>query len=218
MIKGYIGLLGEGKTLNMVYDLMEHLKNGRRVITNTPISFVEKKKEYHAEFINNGYEFQKKLLTEENCVFAIDEASIFFPSQFWNKLSGEYIMRFAQARKYQTDIYYTSQGWNHTIKRLRDLTNVVAKCRSIKYPFVNFKIYKAIHYDPEFFAQRIIASPSVERKYILSTRTLYPSQQRKVFRAYQTMYRVEASALTDIKIKPTNSIVNEEKSDDLFDL
>jgi len=198
MIKGYIGLLGMGKTLNMVYDLMEILKQGRRVISNTPIDFVWKKSEYHAEFVNNGNEFQDKLLHEENCVFAIDEASIFFPNYFWNKLSGEYIMKFAQARKYRTDIYYTSQGYNHTIKRIRDLTNIVTKCTTINLPFLRIPIFRAIDYDPEFFAQRIISTPAVEKRYILRTRTLYPSKYRPVFKAYQTMHRVQASALTSI--------------------
>jgi len=180
MIKGYIGLLGMGKTLNAVGDLMEIMKDGRRVISNTPIDFSHKGKEHHAEFINDGLMFQQKLLTEENATFFIDEASIFFPSQFWNKLSGSYIMKFAQARKYGVDIYYTSQGYNHTIKRIRDLTNIVTKCTAWKIPILNIPIFNATEYDPEFFAQRIISSPSVEARYILKRKTLYPSKYKKI--------------------------------------
>jgi len=198
MIKGYIGLLGMGKTLNMVGDLMELMKDGRRIISNTPISFQYKGKELHAEFINDGLEFQSALLNESNATFAIDEASIFFPSQFWNKLTGAYIMKFAQARKYGVDIYYTSQGYNHTIKRIRDLTNLVVKCTAWRIPLTKLQIFDATTYDPEFFAQRIISSPAVERRYILGRKRLYPAQYKKIMRAYQTMYRIQASALTSI--------------------
>lgn len=198
MIRAYIGLLGQGKTLNATYDIMELLRKGARVISNTPIQFEEKGNTFYAEYVNNGKEFQRKLKTEENCVFFIDEASIFFPSFFWDKLDGTYIMRFAQARKYRTDIFYTSQGYNHTIKRLRDLTNEVVKCTARKLPILSIPLYVATTYDPEFFAQRIISSPTVEQRYIIRSRILYPSEYRRVYRAYNTMQRVESSALTNI--------------------
>lgn len=200
MIRGYIGLLGQGKTLNMVYDLIAEMKTGRRVISNTPIIFDWKGKRYQAALKQSARELERSILNEEDAIIAIDEASIFFPSYFWNKLSAEYIMRFAQARKYGLDFYFTSQGWNHTISRLRDLTNEVVKCKSFKIPFTPFGIFRGVVYDPEFFAQRIISSPTVEKQYILRTRTLFPSDYRFVMKAYQTMYRVEASALAEVKI------------------
>ena len=208
MIKAYVGLPGTGKTLNMVYDLMQLMVQGRRVISNTPIQFVYKKKEYSAEYVGRDTEFQRKIFTERNCILAIDEASIFFPSAFWNQLRGEYIMKFAQTRKYQMDIFYTSQGYNHTLKRLRDLTNVVAKCTQIRLPFMPL-MFKTTNFDPEFFETRFIGSEKLMQQYIISKRVLYPSQVRKVIKAYNTMHTIEDSLLTDIgsEVKSQEKVV-----------
>jgi len=198
MIKAYIGLPGTGKTFNMVFDLMKLMVDGNRVISNTPINFKVKGKEYSSEYVGSRKEFERKIIYEENCVLAVDEASIFFPSYFWDKLPGEYIMKFAQTRKYKTDIYYTTQRFSHTMRRLRDLTNIVTKCSNASFPLLG-RIFVSTDYDPEFFEQRIIASPAVEKKYILSTRRIYPSSARRVYSAFNTLHRVEASALVDIK-------------------
>lgn len=200
MIRGYIGLLGEGKTLSMINDSVDFLvpkkkeEFGRRIITNVPFVWKHRGTEYKPIFYE-GKQFERALLTEVNALFLIDEASIVFPSYFWNKLSGSYLMRFAQARKYGLDIFFTSQGWNHTIKRLRDLTNIVVKCEKVKVPFYG-TIMRNIHYNPDFFMNKIMLSPQMERKYILGRKFITKGRQNKLFKAYDTMFTISASALT----------------------
>jgi len=215
MIKGYVGLLGKGKTLNMVYDLMNLMRKGRRVISNTPIEFKEKGKIYKAEFVGNGKAFTESIITSWNCTIAIDEASVFLPSNFWHKLPPEYIMKFAQSRKYGCDFYYTTQGIGHTIKRLRDLTNMIAKCTRHRYlylPFTPF-VYNAEFYDPMFFATRITTRKN-SRRFVIFSRTLYPSEYKRVFQAYSTKFVVANSAVAKMRFvgqpgfTPSNGITD----------
>lgn len=200
MIKGYVGLLGQGKTLNMVYDLMQLMKRGRHVITNTPIKFHYKGRNYEAEHIGNGKAFTESLITRWNATFAIDEASVFLPSNFWSKLPPEYIMKFAQSRKYGVDFYYTTQGIGHTIKRLRDLTNMIAKCRRHRYlklPFLPY-IYEAEFYDPAFFRTSITTKKNA-RRFMIFKRKLYPSTYKGIFEAYNTKFVVQDSAMVKMR-------------------
>jgi len=197
MIKGYIGLPGMGKTLNMVYDLREQMINGATVISNTPIAFRHKGKQYEARRIDHEAEYRKALVDCENCIFVIDEASVYLPSYFWSKLPGSLLMKFAQTRKYSTDIYYTTQGYNHTVKRLRDLTNFVVKCRKVRIPFTSLMAFNSTVYDPEFFEQKIIGSPEWAKQYIVSQRTIYPTTAQAVYKMYDDMYRVSTSALAE---------------------
>lgn len=201
MLRAYIGLLGQGKTLNMVYDLIQEMIAGRRVITNTPIAFRHKGKTFRAEFVDDGKEFERMIKKEEDCIFGIDEAAIMFPSYYWKNLPMSYILKLAQARKYKTDFFYTSQGYNHTISRLRDLTNEVVKCRQFPAPLpfwiFNKPIFQAITYDPEFFDKQIM-DEKMEKRFIIKRKILFYNDYKIVFDAYDTMYRVNHSALGNV--------------------
>ena len=148
MIRGYLGQFGSGKTLNMVWDLIQAMARGRKVISNTPIEllydpFLGKKRYLKAEFIAEGDRFQWALEHRENCILAIDEAAVYLPSTYWSKLPPALIVKFAQQRKYRTDFYYTSQVYGHAIKRLRDLTHVVYLCRRrVLFPYIKIGKFK----------------------------------------------------------------------------
>jgi len=113
MIRSYVGLLGYGKTLFLVRSCIKALLEGRRVISNTPIKFTHNNKVYEAEFLPDGKMFQARMIFDSKCVFAIDEAAIVFPAYFWNNIPVDFLMKFAQARKYECDFYYTTQGFTH---------------------------------------------------------------------------------------------------------
>lgn len=192
MIYGYIGLPGTGKTLNMVRDCMEDMISGRTVLSNTPIRFEHKGQEYKSIFVASAKNFEQEILKARDMTIAIDEASVFFPSNFWRDLPGEFIIKFAQTRKYKLDFRYTTQGLKHTIKRLRDLTNLIGKCQNGK--FFGKDIFKITWFDPEFFEHQIL-NPDRIQEFIVDRKTIYYSEAKRIFKAYDTDYFVEASAL-----------------------
>jgi hypothetical protein len=217
MIRAYVGEFGSGKTANMVWDLMTAMKKGRKVITNTPIKFwhdpiIGKKRLYEAECIAHGDQFLDALAYRENCIFAIDEAAVYLPNIYWSKMPPELIVKFAQQRKYRTDFYFTSQGFGHTVKRLRELTHIVLLCRRkyiFPFPHLRFKLFnKKIHLGPVMAFQTRAFNPAMfqgawtQKKYErfhYYTRNLYPSQIRRIFKAYDTEYVVDMSAMMRVK-------------------
>jgi hypothetical protein len=195
MIVAYVGDVGSGKTLNMVWDCMNAIYRGRHVISNTPIDCIydpifRKKRRIRAEFIPSGQGFLKALAYRENCIFALDEAAVYLPNYFWNKLPTELIVKFAQNRKYNTDIWYTTQGYGMAVSRLRELTQVVYKCYPTRVLFT--KCYKRDRFNPAYFKGE--QTWKKREKYFKGSRTLYPSQIKRIFKAYDTHFVVDASA------------------------
>lgn len=217
MIRGYLGEFGSGKTLNMVWDLIEAMSKGRHVISNTPIKILwdppfKKKKWLEAEFIPQGDLFQKAVAYREHCIFAIDEAEVYLPNIFWNKMPPELIVKFHQQRKYATHIWYTAQMFGHSVKRLRDLTHIIYACRKRTYsPRIRLgkfvipplELYGVKKFHPAYFH----GEPSIKKykRFYRGSRTLYPSQVRRVYRAFDTNYVVDFSAMMTVKgfMQPT---------------
>lgn len=189
MIRAYTGLLGSGKTLSMVNDARQLLIEGNKIFTNTPFAFMHKGKEYRPIFLQNPKDIEQKILTESDAVFCIDEAAIVFPNYFWNNLPIDYLLRFAQSRKYGLHFMYTTQRLNHTVKRLRDLTNIVVKVRKIRL-FQRWDFYENIYYDPEYFDFKVMSGTEMEKKFILGRKWILPNRARLLYNSYQTLYTV----------------------------
>lgn len=199
MIRAYIGLLGQGKTLSMINDASELLAKGRKVFTNVPFHLQDGTQATYLP----GKVFEQALKSEVNALFLIDEASIVLPSYFWNQLSSDYIIRFAQARKYGLDIFYTSQGYKHTIKRLRDLTNEIVKCT--KHNLFGIEFIKNVTYDPEYFDYKIISGTDFEKKFILKKKIINQKKLKKLYKMYDTMHLITESTTMGVgldKIEP----------------
>lgn len=206
MIRAYIGLLGSGKTLSMVYDAIPFVLQGKKVISNTPFFISDSRAKpdapnyktlggkvgYGPDLLASGADFQRAFYNESDCLFLIDEAAIILSAYDWNKMPFEVVMRFAQARKYGVDIFYTSQSLSHTVRRLRDLTNEVVKCRFYNL-FGMIQIIKNKVYDPEYYLSGRERGPKTEPDYLLDTRTLWPWQLKKLYKQYDTMYKVAYS-------------------------
>jgi len=209
MIIGYVGMFGYGKTLWMVHDTMKEMMKGRRVISNTPISFDSQGKHYEAEYIENRNQFMAKLISEEDCIFVIDEAGLFLPNNYWDKMPFELTAKLMQSRKYRCDFFYTVQRFGHATIKLRDLTNILVKC--FKRRFLGFFdiLYYAVEFDPELAELKLPFSSPLAKDYIISTKALYPSNYRRVYPAYDTMFKVVGSLLApetqsvDLKVDPT---------------
>lgn len=232
MIKLYVGNLGAGKTLHMVKDLMEQMKRGRKVISNTPIRFIEEKRWkdkkgiihntilHESITLADSKSFLEAIINARDAILAVDELAVFFPSNFWSKISGELIYKFAQSRKMRTDFYGTTQGWGHTIKRIRDLTNQVVMCSRKRFflplPYIHRWIdkntgkkkwrlglkrpilFRGTAYWPDFFYHK-----SLDRKkwkyYQIYQDMIYPSEAKRIFSAYNTYFRIKGSALTKMQ-------------------
>lgn len=225
MIAGYIGAVGAGKTLNMVYDLMEEMKWGHRVVSNTPINFEWRGRKYSAEFIRNSDDFKKAMFYEQNCILAIDEASVFLPNNYWNRIPPEMIAKFAQSRHFAMDMYYTSQGWGHTVKRLRDLTTDAFLCRRRRFfgfsslpvfPFIRRKwnnkyqrkewglktvdalVFERVRVSTAFFKSSATTYKRIKHM-IYNTRRIYPVQAQSIYPTYDTRFNITGSALVKME-------------------
>ena len=119
MITGYFGLPGSGKTYKLVQIARHYQKKGMRVFSNFKILGSE----YYTDF--------KEIIKEKKCVILIDEANLFLPSRLWTKIPVSMLYRLSQSRKFETDIYYTSQSPARIDKVLRELTNFYGHCRKI---------------------------------------------------------------------------------------
>jgi len=192
MIRGYIGLAGQGKTFSMVADAVEQMKKGRRVISNIPIKFRYWKKEYQSIYIS-GNQFMEYFLKENNALFLFDEASLLLPNYFWQNMPMELVFKLGQNRKFGLDIYYTSQGYSHTVRRLRDLSNEIVKCRKVnlfgKPTFIN------IYYDPEYFEHSTL-NVDQEKKFIIKRKVINIFDTAWLFKAYDSMYIVDTAGLS----------------------
>ena len=189
MIVGYIGLPAQGKTLGMVYDACKALKDEKRVISNIPITdtiFGSKRQAEYVEDITESFR------VTTNALICVDEASIVLPNYFWKKMNPRMLIRFAQVRKYGLDISYTSQGWSHTVKRLRDLTSFVVNC-------VHHRMWFAYEWlDPEYYYRNV---PRIYKKdYLQKTAYIFPPKLKSAYIAFNTLHVVAYSNLMDTDI------------------
>jgi hypothetical protein len=206
MIKAYVGLLGQGKTISMVNDAIPLLERGYNVVSNVDFTWKVKGKTYKPDFIYNARDFKDRLFNAVNTVILVDEASIVWSSYDWEKMRTDLIMKFAQSRKYGLHFFYTSQGFGHTLKRLRDLTNIVVKCERVNV--LGFKFIRNLVYNPEFFDFPIAPPLEMEKKFILRRKMLFPGRLRKLYKAYDTYARV---AFNDLQVGDIKDITENVK-------
>jgi hypothetical protein len=220
MIFGYVGEFGAGKTLNMVFDIMRQMIYWERhVFSNIPIEFYHNGRHYKADFIDDDKVFAKKIFDQRNTDIVVDEAGIYFPNFFWNKIPPKVLMQFHEQRKTGCNFYYTTQVNKHTVKRMRDLSYIIAYCYSYHILPINIhekigkfwlnieapKLFVCKYFKPSFFEGNSDSSKRYER-YYRGKRTLYPSDSKRVFKAYKTNFLVDSSPM------------NHEKPDDIPDV
>lgn len=228
MIRGYVGEFGSGKTLNMIWDAVQAMQRGRKIVTNTPIKIEMdgwwgRKYWLTAKHIQDADEYFEHLAYDMNCIFLVDEAGVYFPNQFWNKFPPVLIAKLNMQRKFHTDFWYTVPRQGHVVKKMRDLAHVLIKCskqtiipefRIFRRHFSGIQIYRARRFSPEYFEGAQNAKKY--ERYYRGTRTMWPSQVRRAYRAYDTEWIVDASALMNLKnfmkrIKQMKTVENPEE-------
>jgi hypothetical protein len=197
MIKGYTGMFGYGKTLWLVADVIDEMKKGRRVISNTPIRFKHKGQILEAQYVANRQEYMQYLITESNCIFVLDEAGIYLPNNYWDKMPFDLTAKLMQSRKYETDFYYTVQRFGHTTIKLRDLTNIIVKCYRKRFLGFGQIVFYAVDCDPEMVENKISINSPLAKEYILKVNKMYPSKYKKVFPTYDTKFKVVESLFVE---------------------
>jgi hypothetical protein len=200
MIRAYVGLMGEGKTLSMVNDALARLRAGQKVFSNVPFRNMKNglfDKNYKVQpTIVSTKELEELIISQDNALFCIDEANIVFPSYYWKKLSPEYLIRFCQTRKVKVDLFYTSQGFTHTVIRLRELTNEVVKCEH-RYFFGN-QFFINTGYDPEKF-DRDFTTEFQEQRAMIWRKRIYWGRAKYLFRCFDTYHIIDTSTVMGIE-------------------
>lgn len=200
MIRAYVGLMGEGKTLSMVNDALTRLRAGQRVFTNVPFRNLKSgffdKNYKHQPIILNTEQLEDAIISQDNALFCIDEANIVFPSYYWKKLNPQYLLRFCQTRKVKVDLFYTSQGFTHTVARLRELTNEVVKCEHRALFGNQFFINTA--FDPEKY-DKAFTTEYQERRAMTWKKRIYWGRAKYLFACFDTYHIIDTSTVMGIK-------------------
>lgn len=223
MIADYLGDPRQGKTFNAVYDLNRLLRQGRRVITNTPFFAIVNGKQINAEFYPDADEFMYYMLAAKAATVFIDEASLYFSSLRWNKINLDFFAKFRQAGKQSCDLIMTAQSFLDVAASLRkmvDTYNICTKRRwlidgeidfrseklnkktgftelrglCIRFPYV----YDMMRVKKEYFLSGAIHEENKEQ-WILGKRRLYPSLFRKYSKHYNHEYEITSSAVGDLE-------------------
>lgn len=123
MIRGYVGLLGQGKTYSMVVDALGYVRKERcQVFTNmTQLHFPE------AAYIPGA----EGLPLCRNGLIMLDEASTEMSSRFFHDQGRFTLAALRQSRKQGLDLWYTAQDFEDVDKSLRDVTNEVILCKRV---------------------------------------------------------------------------------------
>jgi hypothetical protein len=184
---GYYGWVGAGKTLSAVADIYARFKRDPNIVvlSNTPLVFPKVKgKEltqylwHTTEEIQEFFLFafsEENLLHERPTIVFIDEANLVLPSRLFAKLPPFFLSFFAQARKMNVHIYFTTQHFTRVELVLRELVEVWVKCERIM-PFGWIRMTE----------QEISPSGTIMEEHGNRIRFF----KKKYFKMYDTLYKV----------------------------
>lgn len=134
----YVGRPGSGKTLFVVRDGVELLRQGVRVAANIKVRDPFSGRE--SEPIHSWLDFLRlavdAIITGEPIVFLIDEINQWAPARFWNKVPGWWLTLMSQRRHFGVGIIASAQNYEGVEAYLRRLVNsiVFLKKLNIKVP------------------------------------------------------------------------------------
>lgn len=201
MIRQYYGRLGEGKTTMMLYDAWSFLAEPKKysIVTNQPIRI-----NLHGKVIEYPPLEQEELIeafmTKVNTLFLLDEIHLIFPSKDKNVISDDLAGRLSYMRKYGNALLYTSQGYNHVHKRIRDLTNEICKVKRTKLN--PFWAHVGTYYDPEIFDASLKTNEEQLEKMVIYRRYAWRWTINKIYKSFETTYTTKSNKFTREFINP----------------
>lgn len=216
MIKAFCGRFGSGKTLSLVNEALPWIKNGFKIVSNTPIDasrvvfdrtrldgrhipFVWK--HYPIDLVSDLDSFFYKFINGADTIFLLDEAALWLNSYKWDKIPDEVYNKFLQPRKYNVHFLYTTQFFQFVAKKLRMITDLSVECsvplrglpnKKIPYDQGAPIIVRQITYNPLYYDQRIW-SLDVEKKYIVGRSFIFGNKLKEVFGSYDTKDKVKGA-------------------------
>lgn len=202
MIRQYIGRLGEGKTTMMIYDAWKYLTDNRgiyKIVTNQPIR-IKLAKRIITYKPTEREELVERFMEDYNTLFLLDEIHLMFPSYDRSYLTEDLQARLSYMRKYGNALLYTSQGYNHVHKRIRDITNEVAKVRRTKFGL--FWKHIATYYDPEGLNLGGIIDP-YDDKYVIMRRYAWRHKISNIYKSFDTTYTTVTDKMHGEFIQPS---------------
>ena len=128
MIIGYLGDMGNGKTLSAVMDAVKlYHKEGYRIFSNIHLKIIP----YTPYDIDDLVRFQKQSVRMEKICFLVDEITLYLDSRSSmfkrNKILTYWVL---QSRKQTNEgvVLYTTQYADQIDKRLRNATDITIEC------------------------------------------------------------------------------------------
>lgn len=140
MIIGFIGGIGQGKTVSAVKYINEEWKKGKRILTNIKLKFNSDKRieNLTSEFFKN---YKNSNVEMYNTTILADEIHVYVDSRKSNSPINQTFTRFVtQSRKRSVNLVFTTQDEDPATfrisgqpdLRLRKLVDIIILCEKIK--------------------------------------------------------------------------------------
>lgn len=136
-VEGFIGLPGSGKTYALSVRGLKALDQGRRVFSNYGLRGTIALDVWdHANIGNTkdpgpACDCGSCFVSISDAVVLVDEINLWAPSRMWNALPIGLLHRWAQVRKYQTQILWSAQHEDRVDKVIREVTGWIWECRMV---------------------------------------------------------------------------------------
>jgi hypothetical protein len=142
VILGYIGLIGNGKTMLAVDDARAlALRRGAILASNIKIVPPDGVEFVQLTVDEDGLSVEQletlmdtARATDRGCVIVIDEIGIIMPARFWQSFPIALMYRISQSRKFRSDLVWTSQDEEDVDAYLRRKTQWIYKVRAVPAP------------------------------------------------------------------------------------
>ena len=143
MVEGVVGLMGMGKTYYTTWRAHEALKAGIRVVANYHIDGAE-----HCGGWDDLMQATVPHIDDRGipvriptlCI--IDEANLWCPSRFWQKLDPRLLYLWSQSRKFSLDILWTAQHEQRVDTALREVSYCVWVCKRLPLGWFLYRSYQ----------------------------------------------------------------------------
>ncbi len=141
-VEGFIGLPGAGKTYSLAVRGLKALEKGRTVYSNFGLAGTIPLEVWDHENIGKTKDPGPSctcgtcFVSISDAVVLVDEINLWAPSRMWNALPIGLLHRWAQVRKYRTQILWSAQHEDRVDKVIREVTGWMWECVPHRLPII----------------------------------------------------------------------------------